>query len=176
MKFRFVSSVGLRNVLIIYSSRFIEFMIIGGLGWYLPILFSNIYGAELVGLIYSVAWIPGIFVFIAGFLADLVGCKRFAAALPIATLLLLLIFYFNVNLLLLVLVVAMLKILGSFTSPALTSLLLGSVDKKHLGKFFSISRIVIEVPLTISSFVASIMVEFWGFKLLVYVLYYASIN
>ena len=70
-----------RNVLLLYSTRFMVFLVYGGLAWYLPYLINERVGPLALGVIQSVSGIPGVFMFAGGILADAVGARLYLAAI-----------------------------------------------------------------------------------------------
>ncbi|RLE89685.1 MAG: hypothetical protein DRJ46_04550, partial [Thermoprotei archaeon] len=72
-----------RNVLLLYSTRFMVFLVYGGLAWYLPYLINERVGPLALGAIQSVSSIPSIFIFAGGILADAVGARLYLAAIPL---------------------------------------------------------------------------------------------
>ena len=68
--------------MLLYSTRFMVFLVYGGLTWYLPYLINERVGPLALGVIQSISNIPGIFMFAGGILADAVGARLYLAAIP----------------------------------------------------------------------------------------------
>ena len=157
-----------RNVLLLYSTRFMVFLVYGGLAWYLPYLINERAEPLALGVIQSISSIPSILMFAGGILADAVGARLYLAAIPLVVAASLAPLYFVQSFTALAAAYFMLQLVH-LDPPATLSLLTRSVEKENLGKYLSLSRTILYTAIAAAPLAFSTIVENFGVSVAVMV-------
>lgn len=125
-----------KNIAILLVTRFEVFLFYGFIKWCLPITIVRKAGLITFGLYQSISMIPNIFMFISGFISDIIGNKKMLLLIPSITLLLFIPLLFEESELVLMLALLSINFLN-FESPAAIALLVKSTSKEFLGRMIS---------------------------------------